>query len=206
MLLCDYYAPGGLYYLCNYTFPDTFELLDSFSSSTITFYLNDNYLFGHKDLDGDASFYTWQNDEIELVQSYEFEVEQYNAFLLPEESRFIAGGRYNVQEYSCDFVSVNDHQITVPDAQLSNYPNPFNPSTTIQFETTNLHKFAQIEIYNIKGQKVRTLPVSPTQNHTVSVVWDGTNDTGQAIGSGVYFYQLQIDKKPVASRKCLLLK
>ncbi len=99
---------------------------------------------------------------------------------------------------------------------FQNYPNPFNPETTIYFETTNLHELAQIEIYNIKGQKVKTLDILECINcfdakameslSHYSIVWNGTDQNNQPIASGIYFYQLNIDDKIIASKKCLLLK
>ncbi len=88
-----------------------------------------------------------------------------------------------------------------------NYPNPFNPTTTISF---SIPKESNIElsIYNIKGQKVKQL-VSyirqlPEGQH--SIVWDGTDDNNQPVGSGIYFYKLKVNGKTEAGRKCLLLK
>jgi hypothetical protein len=87
----------------------------------------------------------------------------------------------------------------------ANYPNPFNPTTNISF---SLPAEAEIKlnIYNIKGQKVKTLTNSiyPQGNH--NVMWNGRDDNGQPVGSGVYFYRLQVDGKTQATRKCLLLK
>jgi hypothetical protein len=88
---------------------------------------------------------------------------------------------------------------------IYNFPNPFNPSTTIQFETTNLHELPRIEIYNLKGQKVNTLPVPESQNHQVSVVWDGTDQNNNPVASGIYLYRLKAGDVDV-SKKCLLLK
>jgi hypothetical protein len=64
----------------------------------------------------------------------------------------------------------------------------------------------KLNIYNIKGQKVKTLSnsVYPQGNH--NVVWNGRDDNSQPVGSGVYFYRLQVDGKTQATRKCLLLK
>ncbi|MCK4556947.1 MAG: hypothetical protein KAU47_05475, partial [Candidatus Aminicenantes bacterium] len=76
----------------------------------------------------------------------------------------------------------------------------------------------EIIIYNIKGQKVKIIPVilSPsTQLRTgsvegsgkkYSVTWNGTNDNNQPVSSGIYFYKLRIDGCNVASRKMLLMK
>ncbi|HPR18605.1 MAG TPA: T9SS type A sorting domain-containing protein, partial [Candidatus Cloacimonadota bacterium] len=90
-------------------------------------------------------------------------------------------------------------------SHLTNYPNPFNPSTTIQFETTNLHEFAQIKIYNIKGQKVKQLVSDQLSAGQHSIVWDGTDDNNKPVGSGIYFYKLKAGKIN-KTRKMLLIK
>jgi hypothetical protein len=87
-----------------------------------------------------------------------------------------------------------------------NYPNPFNPETTIQFTTQNTEKNTELVIYNLKGQKVKTLinEVLPAGEH--SVVWDGKNTNNKAVATGIYFYNLKVDDKIIAAKKCLLLK
>jgi len=107
-------------------------------------------------------------------------------------------------------------ELQISNIKLSNYPNPFNPETTINFETTNLHEFTRIEIYNLKGQKIRTLEnlesvsLSPKSNKAerlgYSITWDGRDDNDQSVGSGIYFYKLMIGEKDIASNKMLLLK
>ncbi|MCD4745453.1 MAG: carboxypeptidase regulatory-like domain-containing protein, partial [Bacteroidales bacterium] len=89
---------------------------------------------------------------------------------------------------------------------LTNYPNPFKSITTIFFNISC--KDAKIEIYNIKGQKVKSLIIgnSSSDNNRKSVVWDGTNDLGKPVGSGVYFYQLKIGNNFSGTKKMLLLK
>ncbi|MBU8932373.1 MAG: M6 family metalloprotease domain-containing protein [candidate division Zixibacteria bacterium] len=70
-----------------------------------------------------------------------------------------------------------------------NYPNPFNPSTTIDFALDATSE-VRIDIYNLLGQKVTTLLDETKSKGTHSVVWNGTNDHGQEIASGVYFYRM----------------
>jgi hypothetical protein len=98
----------------------------------------------------------------------------------------------------------NDEEMITPEVKLWNYPNPFNPSTTIYFEATNLHGSARIEIYNLKGQKVKTLPVILSEVEG-SATWFGDNDNGKPVTSGIYLYRLKADNVDI-SRKCLLLK
>ncbi len=89
-----------------------------------------------------------------------------------------------------------------------NSPNPFNPSTTISFSTTGNFEDTEIEIYNIKAQKIKTLLVilSGVEGSAGlnSVVWDGTDDSGSAVTSGIYFYKLNLLESP--TRKMILLK
>jgi len=87
---------------------------------------------------------------------------------------------------------------------LANFPNPFNPMTTISFElNTENAEDIEIVIYNLKGQKVKQF--SDIRDQT-SVIWDGTDDNNKAVSSGIYFYQLNIDNKSVVNSKMLLLK
>jgi FlgD Ig-like domain len=208
VLLCEYLYPGGTYYLCDYTFPNTFVQLDSYTTSEATFSLHDNFLYWSKAYDGLAKFYTWQNDELESIQTHNFDIEINDVFFDEEDSKFYAIGRYNIQEYSCDYVSVDDHQIPVFNVQLSNHPNPFNPSTEIRFQLSDIGKQQTVvlSIYNIKGQKVRQLVRDQLSAGQHSIIWDGENSNNQSVSTGVYFYQLELDGKPIASRKCLMLK
>jgi hypothetical protein len=107
---------------------------------------------------------------------------------------------------------VDAEEITIPHTSepiynLTNYPNPFNPTTTISFD---LHKNignAVIEIYNIKGQKLKTLYAFPNGSlGTRSVVWDGTDNYHNQVSSGVYLYRLINDEGVLISKKMLLLK
>ena len=115
--------------------------------------------------------------------------------------------------YSDIFVAKLDNPVSVddelpkPEIMLSNYPNPFNPTTTISFETSNLHENARIDIYNLKGQKVKSFLINQFTNSPVhQIVWDGTDMDNQPVSSGVYFYKLIVDDKAVTTKKCLLLK
>ena len=88
---------------------------------------------------------------------------------------------------------------------LSNYPNPFNPTTTISFsipEESNV----KLSIYNIKGQKIKSLLNDQITSGEHSIVWNGEDDSGKKVSSGVYLYKLNVNGKTEAVRKCLLLK
>jgi glycosidase len=85
-----------------------------------------------------------------------------------------------------------------------NYPNPFNPTTQIRYDLSS-HGFVSLKVYNMLGQKVRTLVngLKPSGAHVVS--WDGKNDSGVLLSSGVYFYSLQQGPN-VITKKMLLVK
>ncbi|MHB9030265.1 MAG: FlgD immunoglobulin-like domain containing protein [Candidatus Latescibacterota bacterium] len=74
-------------------------------------------------------------------------------------------------------------------ALYENYPNPFNPSTTVRFALKE-NRHASLVIYNMLGQKVKTLVDAPRAAGMHTVQWDGKNDKGQAVSSGTYFFRL----------------
>ena len=95
---------------------------------------------------------------------------------------------------------VNDANI-----RLSNYPNPFNPSTTIEFSLLNDSK-VELTIYNIKGQKIKTLAYDDFTKGNHSIIWNGDDESGKAVSSSLYLYELIVNDKSKTMRKCLLLK
>ncbi len=74
----------------------------------------------------------------------------------------------------------------VADALLGNYPNPFNPSTTIAYSLAESRP-ASITIHNTLGQTVRTLRDIPRSAGRHAVLWDGRDDSGRPVSSGVYY-------------------
>ncbi|MCD4818287.1 MAG: carboxypeptidase regulatory-like domain-containing protein [Candidatus Cloacimonetes bacterium] len=88
---------------------------------------------------------------------------------------------------------------------LSNYPNPFNPSTTISFETTNLHEDTRIEIFNLKGQLIRKLEIVNVKLGINSVIWNGTDNNGKEVPSGIYLYKLKSGRF-ISTKKMILMK
>ena len=87
-----------------------------------------------------------------------------------------------------------------------NYPNPFNPQTVICF-TLPRSAFVSLEVYNILGQRVRSLTDGFRQAGTHSVSWDGKDAKDREVASGVYLYRLVVDKgRFVQTRKLLLIR
>jgi len=99
-----------------------------------------------------------------------------------------------------------DSDITMPTVTAlgGNYPNPFNPSTTISFDVSR-EGFVTIDIYNIRGQRVKRVVSGSFSGGRHSVVWNGDDSAGNSVGSGVYFYRMTTGEY-TATRKMLLLK
>ena len=89
-------------------------------------------------------------------------------------------------------------------ALQDNFPNPFNPTTTILFAVPRLSR-VEIAIYNVVGQEVRRLVDKTCSAGRYSVTWDGSNAVGGTAASGVYFYRM-IAGDFIKTKKMLLLK
>jgi hypothetical protein len=87
----------------------------------------------------------------------------------------------------------------------NNYPNPFNPATTIKYALPEAAS-VQLEVYNVVGQVVRTLVAGQQAAGRYVIQWDATNDHGQSLSSGIYFYRLQAGGEFLEVKKMLLLK
>jgi len=103
-----------------------------------------------------------------------------------------------------DYLSTEGEGIPTEFALHENYPNPFNPTTTLRFDLPEVSNLT-LTIYNMLGQKVRTFDYQNTSAGYHSVTWDATNDYGEQVGAGVYLYQLRA-KQFVKTRKMVLLK
>jgi hypothetical protein len=122
---------------------------------------------------------------------------------------YIDGNQYG------NFVGVEE--ITIPHSSslitnLINYPNPFNPTTTISFELPVNIANPVVEIFNIKGEKVKVLDCS---NHVIAkardslshtVTWNGTDNYRKPVSSGVYLYRIKADECEIGFSKMILLK
>lgn len=96
---------------------------------------------------------------------------------------------------------------TVPAALVTlqqNYPNPFNPVTTISYSIQDAGN-VELIVYNVRGEKVRTLVQETMEAGTHKVVWNGIDDNENAVASGIYFYRI-VTKNSSITKKSLLLK
>jgi len=87
---------------------------------------------------------------------------------------------------------------------LQNYPNPFNPVTNIKFNVPRYSK-VELKIYNILGQEVKTLVDGRIKPGYYNITWDGRNNNGMKVASGIYIYRLRTEKY-VKSLKMVLIK
>tara|TARA_Y100001935_G_scaffold251458_1_gene253415 strand:- start:33912 stop:39212 length:5301 start_codon:yes stop_codon:yes gene_type:complete len=118
-------------------------------------------------------------------------------------SNFIA----NEVNMTTTAVNTNEISLNAPtEFKLhQNYPNPFNPSTTIGFEVPDNNTMVRLEIYNILGQRVKTLVNDVHSIGRYSVRWDGTNDAGMQVSTGIYLYRIQAGDI-VQSKKLTFIK
>jgi len=145
-------------------------------------------------------------------QSYGCDLAVANSIITTDEDEYIIAGNTNSYssplqtdafllklgyETSTDEVINNSHFSAV------NYPNPFNPTTTIEFSIQNDSEVKLI-IFNIKGQIIKSLINEYLNIGKHSVNWDGCDNSGQSVGSGVYLYQIKTPTETITKRMLLL--
>jgi Ca-activated chloride channel family protein len=88
---------------------------------------------------------------------------------------------------------------------LGNYPNPFNPTTTIRIKVnSNFTGLVDIRVYNILGERVRTLHLQVRGNGIYNVAWDGHDDHGALLSSGMYIYAIDLQNTILVGKMTLL--
>ncbi|MCK5050410.1 MAG: hypothetical protein KAS53_01630 [Candidatus Cloacimonetes bacterium] len=114
-----------------------------------------------------------------------------------------------------DYTNAENYELPITNYELQNHPNPFNPSTTISFSVTQTSSFVTLDIYNIKGQKVKTfypslchpeLVEGRGKSNQYSVTWRGVDQNNNPVSSGIYFYQLKVDGEVIQTKKMILMK
>lgn len=184
--LCSAYSPFFL--VIKYTggttppYPSLFTTDETDTTDTC-----DAWFLWHED----STFYEWYNTWDSPVLGYPI-------------MRTTGDTRYNA-------VEEEEGSITPKDFELyQSYPNPFNSSTLIRY-TVHGSQFTvrspipiTLKIYNILGQEVRTLVDEPKMAGDYEVVWDGKNEKGKDLASGIYFYQLKAGDLTQTKRMALL--
>ncbi len=105
-------------------------------------------------------------------------------------------------EWNPSLVNTDHTEIIIP--ELICYPNPFNPTTTISWSMPD-KGIAEISVYNIKGQKVKTLTNQAYAKGKHQLIWNGKNEYQQSVSSGIYFIRLEHNGKN-QTKKVILMK
>jgi hypothetical protein len=105
-----------------------------------------------------------------------------------------------LEETGTDFV------VAAPGRLMQNSPNPFNPVTKIAYSVGRDGAHVAVGVYDVAGRLVKTLSDGPAEAGDHVAVWDGTDDAGRPVASGVYFCRLSVDGLWSSARKMVLLK
>ena len=116
-----------------------------------------------------------------------------------------SSGEFDVFVAKLVVETIAENEIIPTNLNLCNHPNPFNPSTTIEFYIQN-DSIVELAIYNIKGQKIKTLADNEFAYGSHSIIWNGNDESNNPVSSGIYYYKLNVKGKTEAVKKCLLLK
>ena len=155
---------------------------------------------------GESEYFVIRDNELLMIGSQNYPRISDFTYFFPERKKMVQVARSGIWVYDFEFDDVSDTDI-VSEAHKTglrgNYPNPFNPTTTVkfviqnsEFSTQNSHSYGVgrqkviIDIFNIKGQKVRTLVNDYFSSGEYSVVWNGHDDTGNSVSSGIYFCRM----------------
>jgi hypothetical protein len=194
-IIVDYDLPKKILYGDN--FDDDNRFSESISPGHIDFFICDEENFNY--YMADQSFQAFeinQNSSNNIID-----------FVLPTSDSWyiIFSNEENIvltQELHADTRLYQELPSDIPEDEIKqlhprltlypNYPNPFNPETHITFYLSHPGEM-KLEIYNVRGQKIRTLKTGFQTAGEHSIVWKGRDDNGNAVSSGIYFYRLESD-------------
>lgn len=124
--------------------------------------------------------------------------------ILPYSDLYFSSG------YVYGVTPVDEEDLPEQQTYLTNYPNPFNPETRIEFSSSEQVEKANIRIYNIKGQLVRSFQLEDCtkldKSGAYSIIWNGRDSTGKTVATGVYSYIVKLNNTKTLTRKMILLK
>jgi hypothetical protein len=170
---------------------------------------DDNYA---PEIDGMIPCYVYVGDKIEdigdgwgLVHLFFLDDNSYGSWIQAHGENI--GGTMMYAAIKIYFGDTSADPTVTPNVAFlkQNYPNPFNPTTNIAYNM-QVPGNVTLEVYNIKGQKVKTLidEYKNAGNHIIT--WNGNNDSNQSVASGVYFYKMKVDGKLSSTKKMILMK
>lgn len=202
-----YYTDGDSYY-------DEILSVDYSEKQNIPLINNDNdiiVLNNHWEMTVTPEYWTpGEDDEYTITFNFQPNQPGVKAYTV-EADIYAANGSWDGDLYETVLVPTNSidpgSQIVAKNTIISCYPNPFCPKTagnTILYNLSQKIENPQILIYNIRGQKVKSLPLC-NQPGEAAVTWDGTNMHEQKVSSGIYLYRMINNGKDVDTKKILLL-
>lgn len=158
-----------------------------------------NILFGSEYFDTNPEI-TLDATSHMLCNIGDFNNDGENEILINNSASTIPGNTATL--YGLSGGSLIDEDIAISNYKLNNYPNPFNPVTTICYNLPVNIANPVIEIFNIKGEKIRTFKCQKQ----MPIIWDGTDNYQNQVSSGIYLYRIKSDESVLITKKMLLLK
>lgn len=132
------------------------------------------------------------------------EHEDYNEFTYAEDVLIIPCETTVIDFEMIPLVGTGEDIITLATVLYNNYPNPFNPETNIAYSIKEAGNVT-IEVYNLRGQLVKTLVNDVKETGEFSATWTGTDNTNKTVSSGVYFYKMRSGNY-TSTKKMILMK
>ncbi len=117
----------------------------------------------------------------------------------------IYGDTIDLGCYEWSGTETQEEQLAIIKVMMKNYPNPFNPTTNISLNITEPGRVL-LDIYNIKGQKVKSLIDAHMETGSVNLIWEGKDNSGKAVSSGIYFAKCSVNGKVISTKKMTMLK
>jgi hypothetical protein len=164
------------------------------------------FIVDAEDIDSELNYAWYVGEELqtEITDTFEYQFIELGEILIKS---LISDEEYEIEtiwtvtvESGVGVIDI----LSVVTKLYQNHPNPFNPTTTINFDLVNAGKVT-LNVYNIKGELVRTLASGNYPAGKNSVAWNGKDDNGKSVSSGIYFYHMKT-KEYNSFRKAILLK
>ena len=145
-----------------------------------------------------SEFEIWQLVIIQIIDNEPIQLVTKNS------DNFITASINELGDYAVFLNSTLEKPLPSKFELKMNYPNPFNPSTTIPIELPE-ESFVEVVIYNILGEKIAVLSEGVKSSGYHNIQWNGTNQFGQPVSSGIYFVRVQFGQN-IYHQKMMLLK
>lgn len=130
---------------------------------------------------------------------------QYHCYYLGDRVCLAPDYETNWVEISIPPTDTESNVIPQTTELYQNFPNPFNPETTISYQIFDPDRDFKLEIFNIKGQEINSFDLN-SRKGIGSVIWNGRNYNDNPVSSGIYLYRITADSKVIETRKMNLVK